>query len=73
MTLQDLSGQTITQENFGDAASAETFTVQASSGKLWRRSKVTSSYAEMVGIALNWWGDLSDPNCENGCSKQQDY
>jgi hypothetical protein len=73
LSLDELSGQQITRQSFGDESSAETYTVRASTGKLWRRIKVASSYAEMVGTTLNWFGDLLDPDCNNGCMEQQDY
>ena len=73
LSLDELSGQEIKQQNFGDETSTETYTVRASAGKLWRRTKIASSYAEMVGTALNWFGDILDPDCNNGCMEQQDY
>jgi hypothetical protein len=71
LSLSDLADQTIAKENYGDAAPEE-YTVKASGGKLWRRSKESSSYAEVVGLDLNWWGDPADPNCTGPCS-QSDY
>ena len=69
--LTDLADQTITQESYGDVNPAQ-YTVKVSGGKLWRRSKETSSYAEVVGLDLNWWGDPADPDCTGPCS-QSDY
>ncbi|MCU7842260.1 MAG: hypothetical protein KZQ93_00310 [Candidatus Thiodiazotropha sp. (ex Monitilora ramsayi)] len=71
LALTDLADQLITQENYGDSNPAQ-YTVKVSGGKLWRRTKVTSSYAEVVGVDLNWWGDPADPDCTGPCS-QSDY
>ncbi|MCU7916329.1 MAG: hypothetical protein KZQ65_10665 [Candidatus Thiodiazotropha sp. (ex Gloverina cf. vestifex)] len=71
LTLTDLADQTITRESYGDT-SPEQYTVKVSGGKLWRRSKVASTYAEVAGVDLNWWGDPSDPDCTGSCS-QSDY
>ena len=71
LPLSSLANQTITREHYGDGA-AEQFTVKASGGKLWRRSKEISSYADVAGLDLNWWGDPNDPNCNGPCS-QSDY
>ncbi len=75
LLLSDLADQTITREHFGDSnASPEQYTVKVSGGKLWRRSKVASSYAEVVDLELNWWGDPTNPDCSgpNPCT-QADY
>ena len=66
-------GTTITKETFGDSAAAENYTVNVSPGKLWRRTRVASSFANFVGMELNWWGDPSDPFCTGGCANQGDY
>ncbi|MDJ0807382.1 MAG: hypothetical protein QNJ78_11160, partial [Gammaproteobacteria bacterium] len=71
--IDQLAGQVITKETFGDQATAQDFTVQVSGGKLFRRSKISSTYADMAGVQLNWWGDIEDPDCENGCMTQHDY
>jgi hypothetical protein len=71
LSLSDLADQTITREHYGDSTPEE-FTVKVSGGKLWRRMKEASSYAEVVGVDLNWWGDPSDPTCSGPCS-QSDY
>ena len=71
LSLASLADQTITREHHGEGT-AEQYTVKASGGKLWRRSKEVSSYAEVVGVDLNWWGDPNDPNCTGPCS-QSDY
>ncbi|MEJ2694899.1 MAG: hypothetical protein P8166_18255, partial [Candidatus Thiodiazotropha sp.] len=64
----------ITREQFGNGT-PEQYTVKVSGGKLWRRTKEASSYAEVVGVDLNWWGDPSDPDCSASppCSNQGDY
>jgi hypothetical protein len=71
LSLSSLAEQTITRQHYGEGT-AEQYQVKASGGKLWRRSKEVSSYAEVVGVDLNWWGDPSDPNCTGPCS-QSDY
>jgi len=63
----------ITKETFGGSDAAENYTVNVSPGKLWRRTRVASSFANFVGMELNWWGDPSDPFCQSGCTTQGDY
>jgi hypothetical protein len=71
LPLSSLEDQTITREHYGEGAS-EQYTVKVSGGKLWRRSKEASSYEEVVGVDLNWWGDPNDPSCSGPCD-QADY
>jgi hypothetical protein len=71
LALSDLADQTITREHYG-SGSPESYTVKVSGGKLWRRSKEASSYAEVVGVDLNWWGDPNDPSCSGACN-EADY
>lgn len=71
LSLVDLADQTITREDYGSSSPAQ-YTVKVSGGKLWRRTKESSSYAEVVGVDLNWWGDPNDPTCSGLCS-QSDY
>lgn len=73
LALTALADQTITRQTFGDSTPDE-YTVKVSGGKLWRRTKEASAYAEVVGVDLNWWGDPTDPNCSgpNPCT-QADY
>jgi hypothetical protein len=74
LDLTDLADQTITRERYGDSdSSAEEFTVKVSGGKLWRRTKVASSYEEVVGVDLNWWGDPNDITCSSESCSQADY
>lgn len=73
LAVTDLDGQTITKETFGDTTTPEEYTVSVGGGKLWKRTREASTYAEMAGVALNWWGDPDDPNCEFGCTSQGDY
>lgn len=71
LSLTDLADQTITRERFG-TASPEQYTVKVSGGRLWRRTKETSSYGEILGVDFNWWGDPNDPSCNGPCN-QSDY
>lgn len=71
LPLAALADQTVTREHYGDAA-PEQYTIKVSGGKLWRRTKEASSYGEIQGVDLNWFGDPSDPGCNGPCS-QADY
>jgi len=70
-TLTD--GTAITKDTFGNSMAAENYTVNVSPGKLWRRTRVASSFANFVGMELTWWGDPADPFCQSGCASQGDY
>lgn len=74
LSLTDLDGQTITKETFGQGAgSAPTYTVNVSGGKLWKRTREAATFAELVGVDMNWYGDPADPFCASGCASQGDY
>ncbi len=60
LPLTQLANKSIRKQTFGDGGTAESYRVNVSSGKLWKRSRVASSYARMVGVELNWWGDPDD-------------
>jgi hypothetical protein len=63
----------ITKQTFGSSVAAEDYTVNVSPGKLWRRTRETSSFANFVGMELSWWGDPADPFCQSGCMSQGDH
>ncbi|HKJ77719.1 MAG TPA: hypothetical protein VKA64_11000 [Gammaproteobacteria bacterium] len=72
ISVTDLDGQTIQKETFGDS-NGESYTVRVGPGKLHKRTKESATFAEMVGVDMNWWGDPNDPTCQAGCPNQGDY